>query len=134
MSKVNRVYTNEDIDELKRSKGTLTVGELKRIIEDNDIPDDAIIMTERIEDVYYEKYKWGVYLHEGYMHWESKKHNADIHSGKYLDKEKYPDITEDDLKIIPDEILEEYKDQYSPASSCFVEDIDNTILFIRLHI
>ena len=36
----------------------LTVKELKVFIENNNIQDDAIILIERIKDIYFEKHNW----------------------------------------------------------------------------
>lgn len=37
-------------------KDWLTVGRLKKIIED--MPDDALVLAQRVEDVYFDKYGW----------------------------------------------------------------------------
>lgn len=36
----------------------MTVGWLKKFIKENNIPDDAQIFVERVEDVYFEKHGW----------------------------------------------------------------------------
>lgn len=36
----------------------MTVGWLKKFIEENNIPDDSEILVERVHDVYYTKYGW----------------------------------------------------------------------------
>lgn len=43
----------------------LNVGRLKKFIEDHELTDDAIIMIQRIEDRYYEKFGWTSYLKKG---------------------------------------------------------------------
>jgi hypothetical protein len=43
--------------EILRS-GYMTVGDLKKFIKENRIPDDALILYQRIEDVYFKKYGW----------------------------------------------------------------------------
>lgn len=40
----------------------LTVGDLKRVIENHNLRDDVIIMVERVPDMYYEENGWGVYV------------------------------------------------------------------------
>ena len=36
----------------------LTIGDLKKFIEKHDLPDDAIVLVERVEDIYFDKYSW----------------------------------------------------------------------------
>lgn len=37
----------------------MTVGDLKKFIKKHNLKDDALILYHRIEDVYFDKYKWG---------------------------------------------------------------------------
>ena len=43
-----------------------TVGELLKFIKDNNIPDDAKILMQRVEDVYFDKHGWTTTNKEGY--------------------------------------------------------------------
>lgn len=52
-------YTKEELLE-PRMKG-ITVGELKAYIEKYNIPDDAPILVQRVEDEYFELRGWKVY-------------------------------------------------------------------------
>lgn len=36
----------------------LTVGELKQHIKEHNLPDDAIVLVERVEDIYFTKHNW----------------------------------------------------------------------------
>lgn len=36
----------------------MTVGWLKKFIEENNIPDESLILVQRVEDVYFEKHGW----------------------------------------------------------------------------
>lgn len=45
-----------------RYKAHLNVGDLKKFIEQNNLPDDAKVLVQRVEDFYYEQNNWGVYL------------------------------------------------------------------------
>ena len=55
------------IEDLSRYEDYLTVGRLKKFLENNpDLPDDALVLTQRVEDKYYEENGWGVVLKEGY--------------------------------------------------------------------
>ena len=42
-------------------KDHLTIGDLKQFIKDHDLQDDAKVLIERVEDVYYEEHNWDVY-------------------------------------------------------------------------
>ena len=52
-------------EDLKQYVCYLTVGELKKCLNESNLKDDALVMIERVEDVYYEKHGWRVYLKEG---------------------------------------------------------------------
>lgn len=56
--------TEQELKELP-NHFALTVGDLLKFIEKNNIPKDAKILVERIEDVYFLKHGWDVYLEEG---------------------------------------------------------------------
>lgn len=43
----------------------LTVGQLKFWLANTDLPDDSLVMVQRVEDVYFEKYGWEVLPKEG---------------------------------------------------------------------
>lgn len=36
----------------------LTIGDLRKYLEKHNPPDDAIVLVERIEDMYFEKHDW----------------------------------------------------------------------------
>lgn len=62
----------------------MTVGELKTFIEENNIPDNAKILVERVEDVYFEKRGWSVikkendgYISEYHPAWCGMKFKGD---------------------------------------------------------
>ena len=49
-------------DELKNGLHShLTVGELRAFLNENNLPDDALVLVQRVEDVYYKKHGWSVY-------------------------------------------------------------------------
>ena len=66
--------TAKEVREDEKYDFYLTVGDLKKAFEEYDIPDDTKIMIERVEDVYFEKRNWGVYLKEYY--YSSKDENG----------------------------------------------------------
>ena len=90
-------------EEIQNYEHTLTVGKLKEFIEEYNLPDDAKVLIQRVEDKYYES-GWGVHLKAGY----------------------------DAYKNDGGEYVEESLDQYHPAWSC-VKYEDDDLLFIDLH-
>ena len=93
-------------DELtNRYRSHLTVGDLKEFLYKHNFPNDAKVVIERVEDVYYEKHHWGVYLKEG-------------------------DHTFKDENGV---IVKESLIQYHPAWCCVKYEEDDDVLFINLH-
>jgi hypothetical protein len=83
----------------------LTVGDLKKFLQKHKLKDSAKVLIQRVEDVYFEKHNWGVYLKEG----------------------------EHTFKDVHGEIVKESLEQYHPAWSCVKYNDENDILFIDLH-
>lgn len=52
------------IDLLTKYKGYLTVGKLREILDNTNLPDNAKVLIERVEDKYYENHNWGVFINE----------------------------------------------------------------------
>jgi len=132
----------------------LRVKDLKKFIEENNIPDDALVMIERIEDKYYEGIDisgmnsvngvlpegtksngWAVYLKEGEAYYDSLLHNKRIKEGYYFNKEEFPHLEEgsDFFNELTEEQLDESKNQYHPAWSCVKYKDEDDLLFIDLH-
>jgi len=124
-------FTKERILELAKKGSCLTVGDLKRFISENNIPDDAPVLIQRVEDKYFEGVDisglsgvngiyppgskasgWEVYLKEDYMY-------------DTLDKKIKNKMSEEEKDLC--------KQQYHPAwSGAYYKD-DGDILFIDLH-
>ena len=51
-------------EELSKYDDFLTVGGLKEFLYKHNFPNNAKVLIERVEDVYYEKHNWGSYLKE----------------------------------------------------------------------
>ena len=93
-------------EELKnRYQHFMTVGDLKEFLNKHNLPDDAKVVVQRVEDVYYEKHNWGVYLKEG-------EHTFKDEQGK---------------------IVKESLEQYHPAWCCVKYRDEDDVLFINLH-
>ena len=75
-----KVLTKDELLSYRNSH-YLTVGRLLEFIKDNNIPEDAIVVSQRIEDIYFQTHHWGVYTKEGdHAHW-MKDMNEKIDSG-----------------------------------------------------
>jgi len=122
------------LEDLSSYKNYLTVGKLRKYLEQHpELPDDANVLIQRVEDRYYEKNGWGVVLKEGYHYQMNKTHNIrmeeEIRRRKNGEHPKYD--TEDPSKHIV-ELGDSMKEQYHPAFSCLkYKDDDN--LYIDLH-
>lgn len=146
-------------EQLLSYKGILTVGELKKHIEKYNLSDDARIVIQRVEDVYFDGVDisgmrgcdeccvdgiyppgskaegWSVYLKEGFdycqaLHMNTKMQN-EIDSRLAGNEPKFK--AENPSKYIV-ELDDSYMDQYIPASGCAYYYDDSDILFIDLHI
>ena len=122
------------LEDLSSYKDYLTVGKLRKYLEQHpELPDDANVLIQRVEDKYYEKNGWGVVLKEGYHYQMNKTHNIrmeeEIRRRKNGEHPKYE--TEDPSALIM-ELTDDLKEQYHPAWSCLkYKDDDN--LYIDLH-
>ena len=97
-----KTFTKED---LKYLKACLSIGDLRKLLANPELPDDGLVMIERVEDVYYEKHNWRVYLKDGEYTEELRKEGKEI---------------------------EESMTQYHPAW-CAFKYPDEKHLFIDLH-
>ena len=126
-------YTKEELNTSGWLKTALTVGKLKAFLNENNLPDDALVMVQRIEDKYFENNKWGVYLKHGEHSNRLSEHNKDIENGKYLDKSNFPDITPEHLVPFTQEQIKDAMEQYHPAFSCVKYHDEENLLFIDSH-
>lgn len=110
----------------------LTVGRLKEFIKEYELTDDSLVVVQRVEDIYYENHKWGVYLKEGESAHSCKSWNEDI-KGEYLDAERYPRLVGKELKPFTEKEIRQSMEQYSPIFSCVRYTDDKDILFLDLH-
>lgn len=114
--------------------GYMTVGALKKFIEKHEVPDDALVVVQRVEDFYYEDHGWKVYLKEAeHSNW-MKSYNDALDRGEFDDKEKYPDFKDEMRKKFTEEQIIEASSQYHPAwCPVLYEDDGKEILFLDLH-
>lgn len=141
----------------KRYKDFMTVGDLKKFIEKYQVPDDAKVLIQRVEDKYFDGVDisgyaggpdgkpypkgskatgWGVYLKPGYWYGSHKRFNEkmmrEIKRRKAGKEPNYPKIKDPKKYIV--KLTDEMKNQYHPAWSCvgYKDDIKD-FLFIDLH-
>jgi hypothetical protein len=121
-------------EELKNQKDFyLTVGELKKFIEKNNLKDESIVLIQRVEDVYYQKHGWKIYLKENEQSDFLKRHNQKIESGEYLNKENYPELESKHITPATEQEIKEAMNHYHPAFSCVKYHDEQDFLFIDLH-
>lgn len=130
-----------DSEELKKFSelGYLTVGKLldflSELIDSGQITRDSLVLSQRIEDFYFEENQWGVVKKQGEHYNWFIEHNKRIDSGFYLDKEKFPlEVNSEErfLQKISDEQIEESLDQYHPIYSILKFNDDKNI-YLNLH-
>jgi hypothetical protein len=117
---------------VEKYKHYSTVGQLLEFIEKHNIPMDAKIMIQRVEDVYFEKNGWKTVNKEGYWYHASKSFNDSIDSGELENKDEYPDVTEELLVKYTEEELENAKDKYYTCW-CPVKYEDDDNLYLDAH-
>ncbi len=120
-------------EQLKKYDHYLTVGKLLEFIKKHNIPNDALVLSQRVEDIYFEKYSWGVYLKEGYGSHRMKEFNRSIDTGEFDDKEKYPSLTDEMKNKFTEEDIISSMEQYHPVWSPVYYEDDSDILFLDLH-
>lgn len=123
-----KTHTPEEIK--KGWEHYCTVGQLKKILEEKNVPDDAKILIQRVEDVYFEEYNWGTVKKKGDTYYSEKRLiDKAKPGGEFHDKEQYPNINEEIIKNILDseKDLDELKDEYVPAWWPIKYDDDDNI-------
>jgi len=86
-------------------RGFLTVGDLKEFLYRHNLPTNAKVVIQRVEDFYFEKNQWGVYLKE----------------------------TGDTIRDEDGNVVKESMNQYHPAWCCVRYQDDSDVLFIDMH-
>jgi len=101
-------------DELKyQYKDYLTVGQLRKKLDA--YPDDAKVLVQRVEDVYYEKHNWHVVSKEGEFTSRSREDNRKLLDGTYANKDQYPKFDSSKFRVMTEDELRIYNEQYSPV-------------------
>ena len=126
------------MDLSKKYEHFCTVGDLKKFIEKHNLPDDAKILAQRVEDMYFENGK----IHPKFTAWETINKEGEWYhyaldwnervDGEFKDKEAYPNLTPDMLIKIEGEELEKTKTKYI-VCWCPVKYPDDNNLYLDLH-
>lgn len=109
----------------------MTVGNLIEFINKNNIPMDAKILSQRIEDEYFENHGWESFKKKGELYHQKKEWNEKVKNGKI--KEEYPDIPDELIKEISDEEIENFMEQYYEVWCPIKYSNDNNI-YLNGHI
>ena len=126
----------EKLDTYK--KDYCTVGTLMEFINDKlksgELTKDSLVLSQRIEDIYFEEHNWKVIRKEDHFYHQFLKHNKRIDEGYYLNKEQFPDIKEGSpiFEKYSEEELEQAKSQYYPVF-CPIFYRDDKNLFLNSH-
>lgn len=100
-----------------------TVGDLKKFLLFNNIPDDAPILVQRVEDSYYEDLGWKTYKKEAEASEALKRLNNLIDNNEV--EWKGPKFTEEQIKNA--------RTEYTPVWCPVFYKEDPEILFLDLH-
>jgi hypothetical protein len=121
-------------NDLKARHHGLTVGDLRKFLMDHpEISDDQPVLIERVEDIYFQKHGWGVYLKEGEVYHNMLSFNENMRNE--IDRRgrgEEPEYGMEDPSMYIKEPSEEDMNQYVPAWCC-VKYKDDDALFIDLH-
>lgn len=113
----------------------LTMGALRKFVEKNpQILDSAPVVTERIEDKYFDKEDgWQVILEKGFHYWQTSDFNEKMLK-EIEDRRKGQG--EYDFKLNPEECLVELTDDLKEqffSAWCISKNKDNSIVYIYNH-
>ena len=137
-SKLKHAKIDIDLEDIKNKKcyeHYCTVGRLREFLEEHNLPDDAKVFIQRVEDVYFEENGWGTIKKEGWFyHSDLELIKKAKSGGEFHDKEQYPRMTDEHIKSILDieNHLDEDKEEYMPAW-CPVKYKDDDNLYLDAH-
>lgn len=136
MSKLpNRLLSREDVQTGIKRFHYFTVGQLREELSKHDIPDDTPIVAERVEDVYFEKHRWGVMPIEGEFSRQMRDWNNKLASGE-VTPDEYPGLYEVEnhplLTPHSEEAIKEASDQFIPTHSIGYSE-EHKLLLVHLH-
>jgi hypothetical protein len=126
--------SEEDLKKRKDSAHNLTLGDIRKFLEKYpDLPDDCLVFSERIEDVYFDKHGWKVLPVKGYWYYSHKDFNEkmqeEIERRKRGEEPEYSmeDPSKHIVDLEDDNLLEQFV-----LGNCITKDKNDNIL-IYIH-
>ena len=110
----------------------MKVKDFLKYIKDNNISEDAEIMVERVEDVYFDEHNWTTEKQKSYLWYAMKEQIIKARTGVYDDKEKYPDMTDVLIENILSTDLDDFYREYVKTESVS-EYPDSDKVYIHCH-
>lgn len=123
------------------NKHYLKVGDLLKVIKENNLPDDIAVCYHRIEDRYFKEYDWTTLKVKGDTYYKALRHNEEMRKGELvisgkLDSDEVGEYYWHDKykkqRHFLDENDEDILDQYIEGFSAFYNKEKN-ILCITAH-
>lgn len=114
--------TKEDLFNKTTCPYNLTLKKFREITKD--MPEDSIILIERIHDTYFENHNWSVYLEENEYSFNEKESQNSIET---LSGESIPQNPKDP------KIIEMLKSEYIPAHFCIRRKSEPKLIYIDFH-
>lgn len=114
--------TKEDLFNKTTYPYNLTLKRFREITKD--MPEDSVILVERIHDTYFENHNWSVYLEENEYSFQERESQNSIET---LSGESIPQNPKDPKKI------EMLKSEYIPAHFCIKRKSEPKIIYIDFH-
>jgi hypothetical protein len=112
----------------------LKVGDLRKFLEENtDLTDDAPVLVQRVEDIYFERNNWPVYMKEGFLYRSFEQMNDRMMEEiERRSRGEDPHYEMEHPEKYIHSLGDEEREQYVPTWKC-VKYPDENALFIDLH-
>src|SRR5688572_3452536 len=104
-----------------RESHYLTWGQLKEFAKKHNISDNALVVVERVEDIYFKKHNWDVYAKETQQSLNAQNHNNHVNKGKWAGR------------LFTEQEILDFKTKYHPAWSPVFYPEDPEVLFLDIH-
>ena len=129
-----KTISKKELLDIKRHD--FTIGDIRKFLKQNeDLKDDAVVLIERIEDIYFNKNNWSVYLEPGDSLYNQDRMNKEmmdeVERRKRGEESEYPKIENPEDYIC--KIDDSFKDQFIPANCISRHCGEDDLIFIHLH-
>lgn len=101
---------------------TLTLKRFREMTKD--MPEDSLILVERMHDLYFENNRWGVYLEKMNLLFQERENQKPVET-----------LSGESIAQNPTEpeIIERLKTQYIPAYFCIKRTTEPKLIYIDFH-